>query len=228
MRIGTSINGEQIEIPANAICTAGTSILAMRGAGKSWLTALIAEGLSSEKLPFVIVDPEGEYWTLKVKFPDVIIAGGSHSDVPLQAEIATALASATIEHQLELVLDLSDTRRRDQFNFLSSFLSELFARETELRIPLWMCFEEADLWVPQTGNPECKTAVLDICQRGRKRGLGFALVSQRPATLDKTALSQAEYRFFKRFNQPQDLRAVSDYFGSFAIGCSGRGNYCRQ
>ncbi len=216
MQIGTSIEGECIDIPANAISTAGTSVLAMRGAGKSWLTALIAEGLSSEKLPYVIIDPEGEYWTLKVKFPDVIIAGGPHSDVPIQPEIAAALASAVVEHQLEIIIDLSDTRRNDQFDFVSIFISELFAKETESRIPLWVCFEEADLWVPQIGNPACKTAILDLCQRGRKRGLGFALVSQRPATLDKTALSQAEFRFFKRFNQPQDLRAVSDYFGSYA------------
>ncbi|MHA2323599.1 MAG: hypothetical protein ACXACG_18380, partial [Candidatus Thorarchaeota archaeon] len=185
----------------------------MRGAGKSWIGGVFAEHLALEKIPFVIVDPEGEYWTLRVKFSNVIIAGGEQADIPLEPELAAILGNTVIDERLQCVLDLSEMRREEQTLFLSRFLTELFVKETEQRIPFWICFEEADIWVPQSGNPPCKTAVLDICQRGRKRGLGFVLISQRPATVDKTALSQAEFRFFKRFQQPHDLKAVKDYLG---------------
>ncbi len=216
MLIGKDATGNSVEIPSETLATAGTAILAMRGAGKSWLNAVLAEGLAKARIPFVIVDPEGEYWTLRAKFSSIVVVGGTHADIPLEPELATILAQEALEERLELVLDLSDMRRKEQLRFLFRFLSELFFQETELRIPFWVSFEEADLWVPQSGNPSCKTAVLDICQRGRKRGLGFALVSQRPATIDKTALSQAEFRFFKRFQQPHDLRAVGENLGPFA------------
>lgn len=216
MKVGKTLLGQSIEIPARSFATAGTAILAMRGAGKSWLNGVLTEQLAKEGIPFVIVDPEGEYWTLRVQFSNVVVAGGEHADIPLETQLAQILGRTTVEERLQLVLDLSDTKRNEQMNFLSKFLSEVFVKETELRIPLWICFEEADIWVPQSGNPPSKTHVLDICQRGRKRGLGFALVSQRPATLDKTALSQAEFRFFKRFQQPHDLRAVGDYLGSYS------------
>lgn len=214
--IGYTNSRKPIALDVKEVATSGTVILAMRGGGKSWLNAVIAEGLCEAKIPFVIVDPEGEYWTLKVSYPRVVVAGGEHSDIPLSQEIARDLANLLVEERLELVLDMSDMRRDQQVSFLADFLDELFAKETKKRIPLWVSFEEADIWVPQIGNPRCKEKVLDICQRGRKRGLGFSLVSQRPAILDKTALSQAGYRFFKRFQQPQDLDAVRDHLGPYA------------
>lgn len=213
MEIGFFEKDKTLKLDDRSVATSGTAILAMRGAGKSWLNALIAEGLCKAKIPFVMVDPEGEYWTLKVGFPQVIVAGGEHADIPTSIELAKDLADYLVEERLELILDLSDMRRSDQIRFLAEFLQQLFVIETRRRIPIWVSFEEADLWVPQVGNPDCKEWVLDICQRGRKRGLGFSLVSQRPAIIDKTALSQVEYRFFKRFQQPQDLNAVKDYLG---------------
>lgn len=216
MIIGRTPEGNDVELPISDFTTAGTAILAMRGAGKSWLAGVLVEKLAANGIPFVVVDPEGEYWTLRVEYSNVVIAGGEHADIPLVSELAEILGQTVVEERLQLVLDLSDMRRSEQKDFLSKFLIELFVKETDMRIPLWICFEEADLWVPQSGNPPCKVPVLDICQRGRKRGLGFALVSQRPATIDKTALSQAEFRFFKRFQQPHDLRAVKSYLGSYS------------
>lgn len=216
MKVGSTLSGKELDIPFSEFTTAGTAILAMRGGGKSWLAGVLIEQLAREGIPFVVVDPEGEYWTLRVEFSNVVIAGGEHADIPLEQPLAEILGQTAVEERLQMVLDLSDMRREEQRAFLSRFLTELFVKETELRIPLWICFEEADLWVPQSGKPSSKVPVLDICQRGRKRGLGFALVSQRPATIDKTALSQAEFRFFKRFQQPHDLRAVEDYLAAYA------------
>jgi len=213
MEIGILEKGKALKLDNRSVATSGTAILAMRGGGKSWLNALMAEELCKAKIPFVIIDPEGEYWTLKIGFPQVIVAGGEHPDLPVTIDLAKDLADYLVEERLELIIDLSDMRRSDQIRLLAEFLQELFVIETKRRIPIWVSFEEADLWVPQVGNPNCKEWVLDVCQRGRKRGLGFSLVSQRPAIIDKTALSQAEYRFFKRFQQPQDLNAVKDYLG---------------
>ncbi len=216
MEAGHTHSGNGVELNCAQVATSGSAILAMRGAGKSWLNAVLAEGLIRNGFPVVMIDPEGEYWTLKVAFGNVVVAGGEHADVPLAEEIGKELARIAVEETIPLVIDLSEMRRHEQFFFLSVFLGELFFLETTHRIPLWVSFEEADLWVPQKTNTQCKNAVLDICQRGRKRGLGFSLVSQRPATLDKTALSQAEFRFFKRFQQPHDLTAVAEYLGSFS------------
>ncbi len=213
--VGNTTLGEMVTLDARRLATSGTAILAMRGAGKSWLNSILAEGLIKAGVPIVIIDPEGEYWTLKVAFENLAVAGGEHADLPLGNDIAGELAQIAIHERIPLVIDLSDVRRSEQFTFLALFLEELFFFETTARIPLWISFEEADLWAPQKSEPVCKSRVLDICQRGRKRGLGFSLVSQRPATLDKTALSQAEFRFFKRFQQPHDLQAIAEYLGPF-------------
>ncbi len=216
MLIGKSLDGDDIRLSTKDVATSGTTILAMRGAGKSWLAGVLAEQMALEKIPFAIIDPEGEYWTLRANFSNIVVVGGEHGDVPLDISIAETIAQISIDERLEIIIDLSDMRRRQQYEFLEKFLTSIFTRETKVRIPFWVCLEEADLWVPQTGNPLCKIAVLDLCQRGRKRGLGFTLVSQRPAVIDKTALSQAEFRFFKRFSQPHDLRAVADYLSPHA------------
>lgn len=209
-------NGNPIQFNPEDIITKRLFALSMTGAGKSYLNAIFLEGFCKARFPFIVVDPEGEYWTLKIKFPDVIVAGGEHADIPIDLTLARDLANMAVKEKLELVLDISDLRRSEQERFLADFLEEFFLIETKEHIPFWVSFEEADKWMPQTGDPVCKEPSLDIMQRGRKRGIGASIQSQRPAIVSKTALGQCDLKFFLRFNEPRDLDACREYLSSFA------------
>ncbi len=53
-------------------------ITANSGGGKSWMIRRIAE-LLSDYMPVIILDPEGEFKTLREKFPFVLIGPGGEA-----------------------------------------------------------------------------------------------------------------------------------------------------
>jgi len=57
-------------------------------------------------------------------------------------------------------------------------------------------------------------AVDDIVRRGRARGLGVMLATQRPAVLNKNVLTQIEVLIALRTLSPQDRKAISDWVES--------------
>jgi hypothetical protein len=50
-----------------------------------------------------------------------------------------------------------------------------------------------------------------VVRRGRKRGIGFILASQRSAEIDKRAISSAQWKFLHLQNQPNDLDVYHDF-----------------
>jgi len=71
-----------LKLPLEAI-TQTFGILAVRGAGKTYTGAVIAEEMIATGMPVVIADPIGVWWGLRSEFP-VVIFGGDHGDVPLE------------------------------------------------------------------------------------------------------------------------------------------------
>jgi hypothetical protein len=189
----------------------GQSILATRGAGKSWLAAVEAEALIEAGYPVAILDVVGEYWSLKAKYP-VIVFGGKHADAPLDPRVGGEIAHTILDRRLQAVMDLTEMRRADQPFFVADFCEELYEYGLKVKHPCWLLIEEAQNFVPQIGNPACKRPILDIVEMGRHAGVGYCLVSHRSATIDKTALGLCDIIVFKRLTLPLDLNVVRDYF----------------
>lgn len=57
------------------------AIIGIRWIGKSYEAGKMCEQLCEVKQPFVVIDPEGEYWTLKERYPVIVAAA-----VPLAIE----------------------------------------------------------------------------------------------------------------------------------------------
>jgi hypothetical protein len=55
------------------------------GAGKSVLARVIIEQTFGI-VPFIVLDIEGEYYTLKEKFGDILVIGGQHADIPINMQ----------------------------------------------------------------------------------------------------------------------------------------------
>src|SRR5690242_4320069 len=79
-----------VPLPVDAV-TQTFAAVAIRGAGKTTLAAVIAEELLKQELPLVIIDPMGVFWGLRLGLKgkakggyNIPIFGGAHGDLPLE------------------------------------------------------------------------------------------------------------------------------------------------
>jgi hypothetical protein len=212
---GVSIAGD-LTLPYDVV-TQSIGIVAARGSGKTYLTTVIAEEFLFARLPFVVIDPIGVYWGLRSgadgESPglDVYILGGEHGDVPLDPTAGKAVARWLVDYRAPAVLDISLMRKAEQRVFVADLAEELY---TVSKLPLHIIMDEADLFIPQRASPEEKrvlAAFEDIVRRGRSRGLGITVVTQRPAVIHKDILTQIGTLIVLRMLGPQDRKSIEDW-----------------
>ncbi|MBU4124475.1 MAG: DUF853 family protein, partial [Nanoarchaeota archaeon] len=206
--IGKS-NGEDVDIDAQKIVTGRTCVIAQSGAGKSYLIAVLCEQFLKHNIPFCIIDTEGEYFSLREKY-NILWIGGNKSDLKIENTDFKKLALKIINERIPLILDVSDVN--DERKVVSDFLKELYEVADELRTPYLLMIEEADKFIPQ--SKESMPQIEEISRRGRKRGLGLLLASQRPALVNKNVLSQCGNQMIGKLTTENDLQAVNLFFGS--------------
>ncbi|HXG59180.1 MAG TPA: DUF87 domain-containing protein [Thermoanaerobaculia bacterium] len=204
----------ELTLPPDAV-TQTFGVLAVRGAGKSNLAAVMAEEMYAAHLPFVAIDPVGSWWGLRSsgdgsdKGLSIPIFGGRHGDVPLERTAGHLIADLVIADRLSCVIDVSEFSEGEKTHFLTDFAEQLYRRNQE---PLHLFLEEADDYAPQ--RPMREQARLlraweNIVRRGRARGLGITMITQRSAALNKNVLTQIETLFVLRTTSPQDRRAIA-------------------
>jgi uncharacterized protein len=205
--------GATFTLPLDAI-TQTFGILAVRGAGKSNLAAVMAEEMFVARLPFVVIDPVGAWHGLRGRGDGkgeglaVPIFGGRQGDVPLERASGQLIADLVVDQRLTCVLDVSEFSEGDKVRFLIDFAERLYRRNTQ---PLHLFLEEADDYCPQrfTGDrARLVGAWQNIVRRGRARGLGITMITQRSAVLNKDILTQIETLFVLRTTSPQDRNAI--------------------
>jgi len=202
-------DGNPFNISAQKVLSGRTAIIGMSGAGKSHLVGVICEELAENDLPFVIIDPEGEYASLKEKYEVVWAANNPKADVRLRTQGMEKLASAVVEHRARLVIDTSNSS--NELEVVSRFLNEFYSIESEKKEPIAVIVEEADRFAPQSSG-DVVEELYEISRRGRKRGIGLIIATQRPAMVDKNVLSQCGNQFIGRLRSERDLNAVSLFF----------------
>ncbi len=75
--------------------------------------------------------------------------------------------------------------------------------------PLFVVLEEAHNFCPQQGQAACSRILKTIASEGRKFGLGMCVVSQRPARVDKSVLSQCATQLILQVTNPLDVKAIA-------------------
>ena len=189
------------------LLTGRSCIIAQSGAGKSYGVAVICEELLSKGFGFTVIDTEGEYSSLKQKF-EVLTVGGSGSDLNVKGVDLSKLASRAISESIPVILDVSDVN--DERGIVNDWLSSIYEAADKLRKPYLVVVEEADKFVPQRGAR--MNIFHEVARRGRKRGLGLLIASQRPALIDKDVLSQCSHQFIGKLTLDNDLDAVKHFF----------------
>jgi hypothetical protein len=207
------------------VCTQALALLGMRGVGKTHTLTVLCEELIAARAPVAILDPLGVLWGLRASKDGkseglaVIVLGGEHGDVPLEPGSGRVIADWVVAERRPCVLDLSGFRKAEQRRFVTDFGVRLYEANRE---PLHLVVDEADLFAPQRPRPD-ETAMLgafeDLVRRGRARGIGISLATQRPAVLHKDVLTQVGVLVALRVVGPQDRKAIEDwieYHGSAA------------
>ena len=84
------------------------------------------------------------------------------------------------------------------------------ARKLEKVPPFFLIIEEAHNYCPERsfGETRCSKIIRTIASEGRKFGLGLCVISQRPARIDKSVLSQCTTQMILKVTNPNDLKAV--------------------
>jgi len=186
------------------------AILGIRGSGKSNTAGVIFEELLENNYPLSIIDIEGEYFGLKEKYEVLVVGKGEGVEIEIDAHCAGEIAHVSMEQNVPVVFDLSGFLSDERTEVLKAYLSALWNLAGTLRKPYMIGIEEAHEFIPQGVKNELKEMIARIALRGRKRGLGAIIVSQRSAKVDKDVLSQAGMLLLHRVVHEVDMRVYSE------------------
>ncbi|MDE1871314.1 MAG: DUF87 domain-containing protein [Candidatus Micrarchaeota archaeon] len=181
-------------------------VIGQSGSGKSFLVGVIAEELCRLNMPFCVIDTEGEYRSLK-SLTNVIVVGAD-GDVNSDVDFPR-LFSASIENDIPVVIDVSEVV--DSRELVFKALESLYLLENRLRKPYLVMVEEGDKFAPQVIGKRINV-IEEISVRGRKRGIGLLIATQRPANISKNVLSQCSYGFIGKLTIENDLNAIKILF----------------
>lgn len=217
LTLGTLFGREHAFSLPLATVTSTIAVLARKGRGKTYTAAVLAEELLEAGQVPVIIDPTGAHWGLKSSadgsrpgYP-VVVFGGEHADLPLEEHAGETIARAVVEQRFPAIMDLSLMRKGASHRFLAAFLETLYRLNRE---PIHLLADEADDYAPQKPfGDEARVlgAMEDVVRRGRKKGIGCTMITQRPAVLNKNVLTQADMLVCLGMNHPRDIGAIEEW-----------------
>jgi len=298
------LEGRNIPVPIdlNKVLTKHVAVLAKSGAGKSYTVGVILEEIAEKGVPMIIIDPHGEYGSLKnpntneaeklqmAKF-DVEPKGynvAEYGDTTLnpslkplklnarwsaqelnhllpgklsanqQAILYSALKDmkdvtfdnilyeleaeespakfsiiSTIEYLRSLsffsanptpyselirpgqasIINLKGINPDIQEIIVYKICKDLFQLRKQNKVsPFFLIIEEAHNYCPERSFGETKSSKIlrDVASEGRKFGMGMCVISQRPARVDKSVLSQCSTQLILKVTNPNDLKSISN------------------
>jgi len=166
----------------------------------------------------VAIDPTGAWHGLrssadgkKAGYPIVVFGGDQKDVLPLEETAGEVIARAIVECGFSAILDLSELSENAKRRFATSFAETLYHLN---RNPLHLFMDEADEFAPQKafkGTERLLGAMENIVRRGRKRGLGCTLITQRPAVLNKNVLTQCEMLVAMRLVSHWDIKPIMEW-----------------
>ncbi|MEM3403823.1 MAG: DUF87 domain-containing protein [Nitrososphaeria archaeon] len=206
LNLGSSDKGI-FTIDANIVVTGRTCVLGTSGSGKSYVVGVICEELCKMRIPFTLLDVEGEYSGLKERYEAIWIGEDDNCDLKWEKLNIKELAKNAPDIA-PLILDVSETK--DPELKVDRFLKQIYSEVSSRRVPYLIIIEEADKYAPQVGKR--LQIVEEIARRGRKRGLGLMLCTQRPSLVDKNTLSQCSNQLIGKLVIKNDLESVAQFF----------------
>lgn len=227
-QIGTS-DSKAVKVDAMVLSDTRALICASSGLGKSWLLRLIAESVASS-IQTIIIDPEGEFSTLREKLDVLIVA--ENGDLRADIRSAGLLARKLAETGVSAVIDIYDLPGKEdpwvkRRMFTAQLINELMNLPKKLYHPMIVMVDEAHQFAQEETtndsyvlngvkvNPSMlsRSAIRSLMSAGRKRGIGGILATQRISKIDKDAIADARNVFIGGTTLDIDQRRAGDILG---------------
>lgn len=309
-----------VHLNPNKLVQKHISVLAKTGAGKSYTVGVLIEELLESKVPVVIVDPHGEYSSLrkpndstkeaelmprfgiKPKGYSNVVEYTAQLDVNPQSDKKLTLDVTKLSHSNfreilpiklsnvqegllyealnvvesygkytleDIIRVLDESESKSKYRLITNLemlresrifdgkpvkisqvvrrgictiinlrgvppdvqdiivarlTSEIFRERKRGKVPpLFYLIEEAHSFASERGfgNRTSTKVLRTVASEGRKFGLGLCVVTQRPARIDKSVLSQCNTQIILKVTNPNDLRAISQSIENFTSDLEG-------
>lgn len=179
----------KIDLDLEVLLRTRLLIQANSGGGKSYLLRRICEQAFG-KVQIIIIDPEGEFATLREKYDFVLVGHGG--ETPADVRSAALVAHKLLELNASAVCDLYEMKVGQRHQWVSIFLEALLDAPKELWHSLLVVVDEAHVYCPEKGAGEsvASEAMIGLATRGRKRGFCAVFATQRLGKLRKDAAAE--------------------------------------
>lgn len=187
IHLGNDANGKPIGLDLEILMETGLLIQANSGGGKSYLIRRLAEQAFG-KVPVIIIDPEGEFASLREKFGFLLVGEGG--DVPADVSSAGLLAESLLRLRASAVCDLHEAfrkNRRGREQWVKNFFEAFNEAPKELWNDTLIITDEVQTFCPQEGDALSTDTMIENCTQGRKRGFCPVWATQRLASVNKAA-----------------------------------------
>src|SRR3989344_3060198 len=216
--IGVVDGRENIKVflDINKMLTKHLSVIAKTGTGKSFFSGVIVEELIDKNVPILIIDPHGEYPSLKEASKEIeelnkfgIKAKGYLNKIQ---EFSPDISINREAKPLKLNnKNLKGIDPEIQEVVVYKLVKDLFEERKKGNIPpFFLLIEETHNFVPERSFGEAKSSGIlrQLASEARKFGIGAGFVSQRPSRVDKNVLSQCGTQVIFKITNPNDIKAV--------------------
>lgn len=201
--------GEPAFVDLDKLLRSRMLVQASSGGGKSYLLRRLAEQLVPH-VPVIIIDPEGEFSTLREKFNFVLVGPGG--ETPADPRSAELVAHKLLELRASAVCDIYELKPYERHRWVKLFLSSMVDAPKKLWRSTIVVVDEAHVFMPEKGQGESEASgsMIDLATRGRKRGFCSIMATQRLAKLSKNGTAELQNRLIGPTYEGVDLDRAAD------------------
>jgi hypothetical protein len=207
--LGRWADGGDVKLDLIRLLLTRLLIQANSGNGKSWAFRRLFERFAG-LVQQIIVDPEGEFASLREKHDFVIIAANG-GDAVAHPRTAALLALRLLETEASAILDISELKAADRHAFVRLLFESLIDAPKNLRHPVLVALDEAQMFAPEKGQGESEAtdSVIDMATRGRKRGLCLIAATQRISMFHKGVAAELKNRLIGGTSLDVDVKRAA-------------------
>ncbi|MEW6307272.1 MAG: DUF87 domain-containing protein [Verrucomicrobiota bacterium] len=210
-----------LPIPIDA-ATQTFAFIARKGAGKTYAAGKLAEELLGAGVQVVVLDTVGNWYGLRIAADgkgdgfDIPVLGGLRGDIPLEISAGGLVADLVADTGRSVIIDISQFSISDYKRFATSFAEQLWQRKKAEHhpTPLHLVIEESQTIIPQfVGKDDARMVGIfeRIVRLGRNYGIGVSMITQRPQSVNKEALTQTECLVVLQVNGTHERKAIGDW-----------------
>lgn len=203
--------GEGVACDLDRLIAGRLLVQASSGQGKTWAIRRLLEQTYGH-VQHLVIDPEGEYYTLREKF-DYVHAAAKGGDVVAHPRYAAMLATELLKLGASAIIDVYELNPQDRKAFVKNFCTALVNAPRDLWHPCLIVLDEAHVFCPEKDQAESAEAVKALASRGRKRAFALVLATQRLSKLAKDAAAEMGNKLIGGCRLDIDVKRAAEELG---------------